>query len=212
MARTPKVKMLRDSLRENGWHITAFPFYYNHFQYTVLFEDSKALGYNDQYVIAILTFIDDEDENRRLTVEANMQGFDGVPSHEIMDYFRIQNYPSAKGFFPGFYSTFNEAMPDTYQAPQNRRIRDLCVVQLAERDNAPDPLAFLCFDARRNPVVEGKQRHRSPFNTDKTKLLRKELFDLLGKDDTISFFYSRDKKASDAEILRRFRERENTLL
>jgi len=211
MARTPNVKVLRDNMRSLGWHITAFDFYYNKCRYIVLFEDSKALGYKGDLVIAILTFVDTNNESRRLTVEANQGGFDGASAREIMDYFHIHHRPSVKGFFVGFYEAFNSSIPQQFAPPQNRHVRELCAIQLANRDNEPDPLAFCCYDARRNPVVDGVQRHRTVFNSNKTKLLRSDLFELLGGDDTISFFFRRENEYDDMKILQRFREREQNL-
>lgn len=214
MARTPKVKSLRDNIRALGWHITAFMFYYNQYKYYVLFEDSKALGIKDQLTVAVLTFIDKNDESRRLEVNANTAGFDGASAQEIMDYFRVKNNPGPKGFFASFYEQFNEQTPEEYKAPENNHMRNLIVEKLSVRDR-DDPNAIYCYDARHNGKINDKQKHRTPFNTDKTKLLRESLFNLIGaNDDTISFFYSPEAKdcCGDMEILEKLRRRDTALL
>lgn len=214
MPRTPKVKILRDNIRALGWHITTFTFPYNHYNYYVLFEDSKALGIKEQLAIAVITFIDAADENRRLEVMANTEGFNGKSAKEIMDYFHVNDNPGAKGFFRVFYEGFNGAMPEEYRPPASDHIRDEAVAQLSRRDG-DDPNAIYCYDARHNGTINGRQKHRTRFNSDKTKLLREPLYNLIGADDdTISFFYSTDRNdcCGDLEILEKLRRRDSALL
>ena len=80
---------------------------------------------------------------------------------------------------------------------------------LDERD--PNNNGQYCFSVKRNPVVNGTQYHRSPFNTDKTILKRPLLFNRLGSDTTISFLYTNDasKEKTDNEILLEFSKKDN---
>ena len=131
-----------------------------------------------------------------------------------MDFFRVSDNPGAKGFFRIFYEKFNSETPEEYRPPKNVHIRNEAVAQLSRRDR-DDPNAVYCYDARHNGTINGRQKHRTSFNTDKTKLLRESLYNLIGADDdTISFFYSADKNdcCGDLEILEKLRQRDSALL
>lgn len=204
------IRILRDDIRSKGWHITAFDFQYNSHKYVVLFEDAKELGCKEKYTIAFLTFIDQNDEARTLSVSANTKGFDSASAREIMDYFRIGREASPKGFFPGFYEFFNSKVPNAYVPPATKRIRDLTAIQLGKRNRDPDPNALYCYDVRRNPVVDGVQRHRTIFNSNKARLLRETLYERLKDDNTLSFFFSPNPESClpDVEILKNLASRE----
>ena len=68
--------------------------------------------------------------------------------------------------------------------------------------DSEDPEKIYCTMVRRNP--EGKKR--SEFNSDKTKLLRSDLFKYFKDDESISFCYSTEltKENDDATILKNF--------
>lgn len=68
--------------------------------------------------------------------------------------------------------------------------------------DSEDPKKIYCTKVRRNPI--GSQR--TQFNSDKTKFLRKSLFDEFGDDKSISFCYSADKSQEndDVTIIRNF--------
>lgn len=68
--------------------------------------------------------------------------------------------------------------------------------------DSEDPQKIYCTRVRRNP--EGQKR--SEFNADKTKLLRKDLFEYFKGDESISFSYSTEqiKENNDATILKNF--------
>lgn len=85
----------------------------------------------------------------------------------------------------------------------NHHIEILAAKQLGKRDHEPNPDAIYCFKLKRNPCIDGKQHQRTPFNSDKTKLLRPQLYEKLKDDDTISFCYTDDvtKAKYDYELL-----------
>lgn len=168
--------------------------------YIVLFEDSKALGFKSKYVIAFLTFIDSHDENRRLCVKANTEGFDGISAGEIKDYFHVNTNCSFGDFFKNLYSKLNNEMPTDYVPPIDEHVKHLAIIQLGIRDKEKNPNAIYCHYLKRNPVVNGKQHRRSSFNSDKIKLIRESLFDLIKDDNTISCCFSDDLKDSRTNV------------
>lgn len=80
----------------------------------------------------------------------------------------------------------------------------LAVINKLNHNDREDVNNVCCYAARRNGKPNGIQYHRTPFNRDKTKLLRKSLFDMLGNDDTISFCYRAENPLSDIEIYENF--------
>lgn len=206
----PKVRLLRDDMRSKGWHITAFLFSYNKQDYIVLFEDAKNVGCKDQYTIAYITFIDRVDPGRRLSLSANTMGFDRVNAKRMMDFFGVHNVPSLRGFFLGFEELLNAEMPSEYQNPRENDILKEVATCLGKRNNDLNPNGRYCYSVRRNPIVNGQQKHRTVFNANKARLFCPDLYATFGKDDTISFYFS--PNASDAkdygEIISEFAERE----
>ena len=69
------VKELLHSLRKNGWHITAFEFFYNGHEYVVVFEDLRANNEHIQFYSVKLTFIDKNNKNRIFETYVNSCGF-----------------------------------------------------------------------------------------------------------------------------------------
>lgn len=63
------------------------------------------------------------------------------------------------------------------------------IVRSLSISDSEDPNKIYCIGVRRNP--EGK--FRSEFNSDKTKVLRKTLYDKFADDHSISFCYSADQ-------------------
>ena len=88
----PNITLLRNSLRDAGWCMTAFPFEFNHVATLVLFEDARALGREAQYVSVILTFRDVDDAERAVEVSTNAGGIDLNENNEreFYEFFNIQ--------------------------------------------------------------------------------------------------------------------------
>lgn len=196
----PFVKILRDNLRKSGWCITAFPFRYNNINYTVLFEDLDKTLERNKYYIARLTFIDDN-ENRRLDVLANTYNFN-IHITELRSFFKVQYAENLGDFLQQFYTNFNRYIPKQFNKPSKQQ-----QIHIVERLNRNDnDNAMYCYKVMRNGIIKDKQRHRSIFNDNKTRLLRPTLYQDFKNDDTISFCYSinPDDERTDTEIIERF--------
>lgn len=71
----------------------------------------------------------------------------------------------------------------------NNELKRVVVQKINQREGTPD--ADYCYDVRRNGVnINGRQRHRTPYNSNKTKILYPELYNYFKDDNTISFYYS----------------------
>lgn len=198
------IEVLLQHLRTNRWHITAFPFIYKGISYIVLFEDIENLRIVPEEYIILLTFIDRADENHVLKVKANQNKFD-IDAKNLREFFGIEYGENLGNILRQFYETFNNFVPQTINQNFDVETNNAVINRLSHNDN-DDVNNVYCYAARRNGVHKGVQYHRTPFNSDKTRLLRKTLFDLLGGDDTISFYYRDENPLSDSEICDKFRQ------
>ena len=208
MPHMENIKLLRNSLRDNGWCITAFPFHYNGHDYTVLFEviDGNRLKPQNDMAIAVLIFHENGIPDHILEAEANSLRF-FVDYRTIRDYF----YINGLGQFntDDFYKYFGERIP---QASKNLQANEetLITSRLSEREGE-NPNSIYCYDVRRNGTrPDGTLNHRSIYNDNKTRLLRPTLYEEYKNDTHLSFFYSDnpDDKLNDEAIRMKFAERE----
>lgn len=70
------------------------------------------------------------------------------------------------------------------------------------QSDSQDPNKLYCYAVRRNPIGQ----KRTPFNDNKTRLLRPSLYTEFEGDSSISFCYSADinDEEGDAEIIEKF--------
>lgn len=106
--------------------------------------------------------------------------------------------------FKQFYSYFGGFIPTLRVKNFDNQTQQAIINQLSRNDHE-SVNNLCCYAAKRNGKHDGVQYHRTPFNSDKTKLLRSALFDKLGKNDnTISFYYREENPLDDIEIYTRF--------
>ena len=190
------IERLLENLRENGWHITAFPFYYNRKEYIVLFEDLKNIDEKEECYIVRLTFLDREDIHRVLELDANVYRFD-IGVTEFRAFFEVGGIGNLSDFFRRFYMFFNSIIPQVCNQNFDEVTKREVVKKLNRHDNDN---AMCCYSVRRNGVHNGVQYYRSIFNDNKTRILRKSLYDRLGEDKTISFCYRENGEVDDISI------------
>jgi len=211
MSLTPmsNLKALRNELREKGYHITAFNFAYNGYEYIVLVENADNIACKSHYTIVILTFIDKYDENRTLTVEANSSKLE-ISFTQLVNYFHIATYHNGmRDIFVDFYSYFGTQIPNTITPIKDPQIKQNIVKRINKRDSSSS--GTNCFKVHRNGIKNDKQMKRSIFNSEKARILRPSLFEKLKNDDTISFDFSETKPdLPDPIILKNFADVEAT--
>ena len=201
----PMINMLSllNDLQQNEWHITAFQFTYKNTHYIVLFEDISNLPLVNGEYIAFLTFIDKSNENRIFQTKANEFKF-SAKAKEFREYFNIECANNLGDIFKQFYSYFGGFIPTLRVKNFDNQTQQAIINQLSRNDHE-NVNNLCCYAAKRNGKHDGVQYHRTPFNSDKTKLLRSALFDKLGKNDnTISFYYREENPLDDIEIYTRF--------
>lgn len=196
------IGILLNCLQNNQWHITAFQFTYKNIQYIVLFEDISNLPLVSNKYIVLLTFIDRNNKNHILQTKANLFKFE-IDAKKFREYFGIAYTDNLRDIFLDFYSRFNNCIPQTLNQNFDDETK-LAVLNKLSRNDKEDANNLCCYAAKRNGIYNGIQHHRTPFNSDKTKLLREDLFNMLGSDDTISFCYRAENPLDDVEIYEKF--------
>lgn len=205
MAPMMNILALLNDLQKNHWHITAFKFKFKEVHYIVLFEDIANLQLVAGEYVALLTFIDRLDGNRIFQTKANEFKF-SAKAKEFREYFGIQYSPNLGDIFKQFYNLFGNAVPK-FRVQNFDAETQLAVVNKLSRNDHENINSLCCYAAKRNGKYNGVQYHRTPFNSDKTKLLRSSLFNMLGNDDTISFCYREENPLDDTEIYAQFAQR-----
>ena len=180
-----RIDILLNYLRLHHYHMTSFLFHYNGVHYVVLFEDLDNLPLVNEGFCVLLTFIDVAAENRKLSVKANVNHFK-FNVREFREFFRIAFAENLGDIFQQFYAYFNGFIPETInEHPTEQQIR-LSVERLNRNDNDNN---MCCYMVKRNPVVEGRQYHRSPFNDQKCRILKPDLYEHFKEETTISFCF-----------------------
>ena len=179
------IKKLRDDMRKKGWTVTAFEFPYNKNKYVVVV-DLLAKDRDDKIWIVNLTFIDVNDEERKLEVKANSSSFD-ISVKEIRRFFKIQYSNNIGNLLKQFYRQFQIYVPIYAKEIKNQKTKKVLLNYINRADNNE---GLYLFKIIRNPKINGVQRHRTKHNGDKTRLLRPEIYELFYHDDTISFCYT----------------------
>jgi hypothetical protein len=195
------LKLLKDDMVDNKWTICSFIFNYREIEYIVLVK--RFVGRERRistYALVKLNFMKTTDLNDDLEVEANSNGLI-IKAKDLRQYFGIEYQENFGDILRQFTECLGNVIPlfvpDIVSTIEKRAM----VLSLSKSD-AEDPNRIYCTNVKRNP--NGGQR--SEFNSDKTKLLRKSLFEHFSNHSEISFCYSLDrtKENDDTTILRNF--------
>lgn len=195
------LRSLNDDMKIKGWTICSFIFNYKSINYIVLVkrfvEGEKRI---DNYALVKLEFMKELDLNDSLNIEANSSRLI-VDAKTLRKYFGIKYSYNLGDILKQFSEQFGASIPIKVKDETTNLEKQAMVNSLSISDSE-DPEKIYCTKVRRNP----KGKKRSQFNTDKTKLLRKKLFEFFKDDESISFCYSKEqiKENDDVTILKNF--------
>ena len=195
------LKSLKEDMKNNGWTICSFIFKYKNKNYIVLVK--RFVGNVQRilkYALVKLEFMKETDLTDLLEVEANSNGL-LIDAKTLREYFGIEYSNNLGDIINQFSNQLGDSIPTNIKMNISDIEKQAMVRSLSISDSE-DPEKIYCTMVRRNP--EGKKR--SEFNSDKTKLLRSELFKYFKDDESISFCYSKEqeKENNDATILKNF--------
>lgn len=191
---------LKNDMQEKKWTISSFMFLFKEIEYIVLVK--RFIGNEvrvSQYALVKLHFLRRDNLSYELIVEANSKSL-LTDAKTLRNYFGIEWSENLGNIIHQFTERLGSAIP-TKTPTSYSDIQKNAMVRSLSRSDSEDPSKIYCIGTRRNPTGQ----KRSEFNADKTKLLRRDLFDKLSNDETISFCYCNDptKEKSDSEILRK---------
>lgn len=199
------LRPIRDELAVRGWVIACFPFTYRQRRYFTLVQRYMPPEETPQYQLVKLTFIDGRDTSRTLTAAANTQRI-AAGARELREYFGIEYGPNLGEILTQFCEQLGKFIPSRLPTALSPEEKTVVLSQLG-RSSSEDPNKVHCFDVRRNGTrSNGTLNQRSPFNSQKTEMLRPTLYEALKADENLSFYYSEhpEDERSDTEILESF--------
>lgn len=143
----------------------------------------------NKYAVVKLNFMKCDNLKDELPVEASIKQL-FIDAKTLREYFGIKYSKNLGNILNQFTYRLGQSVPKTM--PDMKTLTDFekgAIVRSLSISDSEDPNKIYCIGVRRNP--EGK--FRSEFNSDKTKVLRKTLYDKFADDHSISFCYSADQ-------------------
>lgn len=195
------LKPLKEDMKNNGWTICSFIFKYKNKNYIVLVKrfvgNVKRIS---EHALVKLEFMKETDLTDLLEVEANSNRL-LIEAKKLREYFGIEYSNNLGDIINQFSNQLGDSIPTNIKMNISDIEKQAMVRSLSISDSE-NPEKIYCTMVRRNP----EEKKRSEFNSDKTKLLRGELFKYFKDDESISFCYSkeREKENDDATILKNF--------
>lgn len=198
------LKALRKDMEEKEWYIDSFRFMYKNFNYIVLVKRYLSTEKKPEYALLKLEFLKESDFNYSMESPANSNGL-MTNKQVIYNYFGVEDNPNPKDFFEQFYRYLSGFIPSEVTAEKTESEIKTLVRSLSQSDKNDDANNLYCYMVRRNgKKKDGSLGERSPYNSNKARILRKELYTKLHADPHLSFCFSpnpEDKKTNE-EIIR----------
>ncbi|HHH0189672.1 TPA: DUF6037 family protein [Yersinia enterocolitica] len=196
-------KLLKADMAASGWVIEAFPFNYKNRDYIVLaklYEDGEK---KPKYALMKVEILKSKKINERLVSAVNANGF-MIEAKLLRAFFDIEYGENLGDLLSQFNECFAHFIPTHVTLDKIPHIEEAMVISLSKSDSQ-DPNKRFCYGVMRNS--DGRQR--TPFNDNKTRLLRPTLYPEFSSDLSISFCYSTDANdhKSDAVIIQNFSNR-----
>ncbi|ETP68188.1 hypothetical protein G159_13345 [Planococcus glaciei CHR43] len=198
------LKSLKSDMENKGWRIDSFLFTYKQQEFIVLVKLYSETARKPDYALLELEFLKKDNFTDNLIVPANSVKL-FIDAKTLRTYFNIE-YGENLGIilqqFNGFLATF---IP-TYKKEQKSGLEKKAISDSLSRSDGDDPEKIYCFAVKRNRVkADGTYGERSPFNDNKARLWRKDVYDKLDcrNEKHISFCFSKnpEEEKTDEEII-----------
>lgn len=197
------LKILKSDMVKQGWVISSFLFAYKDINYIVLVKLYLKDESKPNFALLKLHFMKESNFNDDLEVPANTCCL-MTDAKTLRLYFGIAFSDNLGDILNQFSKNLGRYIPTEVKQKVTDNEKKAMVHSLSTSD-AEDPNKIYCYKVRRNPnKLDGTPGQRSPFNDNKTRILRPELYKKLHRDKTLSFCYSanpRDEKNDETIIL-----------
>ncbi|MCY8094032.1 DUF6037 family protein [Bacillus haynesii] len=196
------LRLLKMDMEEKGWRIDSFLFSYKQQEFVVLvklYEDNET---KPDYALLKIEFLRQGDFDDNLLVPANSVKL-FVDAKTLREYFNIEYSENLGNILQQFNNYFSTFIPANVIETKSNIQRKAMICSLSQSD-AENPNKLYCYAVKRNPMkADGTLGRRSPFNDNKTRILRPVLYQKLSKDKHLSFCFSDDpnEEKSNDEII-----------
>lgn len=195
------LKLLKEDMKNKGWTICTFTFRYKSINYIVLVKrfvgEEKRI---DRYALVKLEFMKEVNLDDSLSIEANSRKLI-IDAKTLREYFGIEYANNLGSILQQFTERLGGYIPTEIKLQPSVLEKQAMLRSLSKKrfGRSKQNLLHWCQKKPRG-------KNRSEFNADKTKLLRKKLFEYYKGDCGISFCYSADstKENDDTTILKNF--------
>ena len=199
--------LLKADMEKKGWMIDSFKFKYKQINYIVLVILFTPGEQKEKYALVQLDFLNAANFNHHLRVSANAGGI-MLSAEELRMFFGIRYAENLGDILQQFTELLGFHVPEKGSTSKSK-IEKQAIAHKMSQTGCEEPDKIYCYTVKRNLVIidaktgEKKQAKRTKENDAKTRMLRKTLYDRLGKDESISFCYSDDPAMSrtDEEII-----------
>lgn len=199
--------LLKADMEQKGWMIDSFKFRYKKISYIVLVLLFSPDEPKEKYALVQLDFLNAANFKHHLLVSANA-GCIMLSAEELRRFFGIRYSENLGDILQQFTELLGFHVPEKVSVSKTK-IEKQAIAHKMAQTGCEEPDKIYCYTVKRNPVIidaktgEMKQSKRTKENDNKTRMLRRTLYDRLGKDASISFCYSDDPSMSrtDEEII-----------
>ena len=205
------LNLLKTDMEQKGWFIDSFEFKYKSKDYIVLVKLYVENEKRPEFALLKLEFLKQNNFNHSLEVPANANGL-MVDPKIFRKYFNIEYSENLGDIFKQFYQYFSDFIPSEMNELKTKK-EEIALVNSLNRSDEDHPNKVYCFAVKRNSLkANGDRGRRSPYNDNKARILRKELYNKLYTDDYLSFYFSKnpeDERTDEAIIYNWHKNRSN---
>ena len=183
--------LLKADMEKKGWMIDSFKFRYKKINYialVILFSPDEP---KDKYALVQLDFLNAANVNHHLLVSANAGGI-MLSAEELRMFFGIRYAENLGDILQQFTELLGFQVPEKVSDSKTNTEKQAITHKMTQT-GCEEPDKVYCYTVKRNPVIldektgEKNQTKRTPENDSKTRMLRRTLYDRLGKDNPSAF-------------------------
>lgn len=189
------LRTLKHDMILKDWVTDSFFFDYNERSYVVLARRYiKTDVKPDQYASMQITFFDrNSEEERMLSIPGNAKEL-LVEANVIKEYFKVNGFIAYNEFMFAFNEYFGSVIPT--EVNENKLIEEINYIYMnLSKNDSDDPNKKYITHVQNLPVLtvgpnKGTKKIRSLFNTQKTRMRYRDVYDHFNHDKHITFCYS----------------------
>lgn len=196
------LKSLKEDMKNKDWYIDSFLFKYKQQEFIVLVKLYMDDEIRPDYALLKIEFVRGGNFNDNLLVAANSVKL-FTDAKTLREYFKIEHSKNLGDLLQQFNQHFSTFIPKKVSETKSKVQQEAMVYSLS-RSDSENPNKLYCYAVGRNSVkADGTLQKRSPFNENKIRILRPELYQKLKDEKNVSFWFSTEpsKEKSNEDIL-----------